>query len=763
MEQKELREYEYRCIQEEPPGCTAGCPLAVDARAFVRAMAKADMNGARAVLEKTMPLAGVTGRLCEAPCEPFCLRHDLGGPIAIGLLERSCVSQATRRGKVLCLPARGKKAAVLGGGPSSLTAAFDLSKKGYAVTVYASSAPGGWLKELPEARLPAAVLAEELAGLERMGVRFVTVDGFSLQFLDELRSDCLAVYLGRDDDLGPDLPGLLAGADTETMALPEAGLFAGGLAEADHPLRYIASIAESRAAALSMDRFMQGVSLTADRPVPRRGRTDLFTETKDISPLARIVPQAPTGDFDREEATREAGRCIDCQCLECVRHCVYLEEYGSYPRVYARRVYNNEAIVKGTHQTNTFIDSCSLCGQCTVFCPRDFSMATLCLEARQRMVEEKRMPPSAHAFALDEMRAALGPQAELIRHAPGHKTSAAILFPGCQLAGIRPEQTLGLYRHLLSAMPDTGIWLGCCGAPAHWAGRREEFARIGDEFLQSWRQMGEPRVLTCCSSCLAMFREHLPEVKAEPVWSLPAGVWPAPAGSAAGLPPLALTDPCTARHDPATREAVRTLLTRLGQELVKLPMAGELTECCGFGGLMDNANTELAQKVRERRVSQTEAGFLTYCAMCREQLAKTGKPVLHLLDLLLPDLASPAEEPPQGISARRENRRQLKTRLLKEHFGEQPTPPEPWRAIGLKLVPGLAPVLEKRRILDEDIQRVLREIGKSGRYFEHGSRGTLLAAVRLGEVTFWVEYKRDGDDYLIQRCWSHRMAPAGRA
>ena len=59
MDQKELREWEAKCTQEEPPACRAGCPLGVDARAFVLAMGRDNPRAAWAVLEKTMPLAGI--------------------------------------------------------------------------------------------------------------------------------------------------------------------------------------------------------------------------------------------------------------------------------------------------------------------------------------------------------------------------------------------------------------------------------------------------------------------------------------------------------------------------------------------------------------------------------------------------------------------------------------------------------------------------------------------------------------------------------
>ncbi|MDP3480103.1 MAG: heterodisulfide reductase-related iron-sulfur binding cluster [Desulfoprunum sp.] len=436
--------------------------------------------------------------------------------------------------------------------------------------------------------MPAEILTEEIAVLEKMAVRFVSATRLSRELLAEVRTSCQAVYLGQDGELDADLHDLLRNVAAATMALPEEGLFTGGIVEADHNFRYIASVAQERAAALSMDRFMQGVSLTA----------------------------------------------------------------------------------------------------------------------------------------------------------------------------ARPDQTLALYNHLLADQPVTGLWLGCCGAPAHWAGRKTEFREIGEKFLNSWHEMGRPRVLTCCSSCLQMFRDHLPEVEVESVWTVLAASWQS-ADFAAKQPPLALTDPCTARNDTLTQTAVRTLLADLGQDLANLPMSGELTECCGYGGLMDNANPNLARKVAEHRASQTTACFLTYCIMCREQLARTARPALHILDLLFPEAARAAEEPPLGLSERRENRRALQKKILEDSYNEQAASPEPWQAINLKIASELVLILEKLRILEDDIRQVLWQSRQGGRFFEHGTRSTRMASARLGEVTFWLEYEQDGEKYLLQRCWSHRMSPAG--
>jgi Fe-S oxidoreductase len=759
MDQQELRSLEGRCTQEEPAACRAGCPLGVDGRSFAAAMARQDFAGARAILDKSMPLVGIIGRLCEAPCENFCLRQNFGGSIALGALERFCLGTVPARGKMLRLPLRPQKVSIIGSGPSSLTAAFDLAKKGYPVTLlHPVDGPGGWLRHLPETLLPPTILQEELARLVTLGVEFLPVAVLDRQMYDACKTD--ACYIGQDDQLAPDLLPGLENPNPETFALATPGLFTGGLCPTDHPHRLITDVSQGREAATSIDRFLQGASLTAGRIPLRHGQTTLHTETKDVVVKERIIPTDPAG-YTSDEAAAEAERCLDCQCLECVKHCLYLAEYGAYPKAYARRVYNNSAIVKGIHQANRFINSCTLCRQCETLCPNDFSMADLCLTARQLMVRENRMPASAHWFALEEMRAA-GGETALARHAPGTSESRTVFFPGCQLAGIRPEQSLRLYDHLRRHAPQTGIWLDCCGAPADWAGRVDELAEIGERLRTIWKEMGQPRVVIACSTCLQMFRRHLPEIRVASLWTeIDATALP----TARTRPPLALSDPCTARHDTPTQQAVRTLLAAMGQELAPLAMAGELTECCGFGGLLENADPILAEKVRTARVAQTDAPFLTYCAMCRDQLARTGKPVLHLLDLLFADIAHGAEEPPASLSARRANRRMLQHTIATRCGEVAGKKREPWQDIIIHISPAAEALLQKRRILDDDIRRVLHQATMGGSSFCHGGDSKRLASARLGPVTFWVEYRILEGVFHIDRCWSHRMTihPGGAA
>lgn len=97
MDQQELYAWERRCIQEEMPYCRAACPLQVDARAFMERMAAADLPGGRKILERAHAFAGLLGRVCDHPCETRCLRGEFGGSLAIGALERLCVSRTPAR------------------------------------------------------------------------------------------------------------------------------------------------------------------------------------------------------------------------------------------------------------------------------------------------------------------------------------------------------------------------------------------------------------------------------------------------------------------------------------------------------------------------------------------------------------------------------------------------------------------------------------------------------------------------------------------
>ena len=112
-----------------------------------------------------------------------------------------------------------------------------------------------------------------------------------------------------------------------------------------------------------------------------------------------------------------------------------------------------------------------------------------------------------------------------------------------------------------------------------------------------------------------------------------------------------------------------------GNQPIELNAPGQTT-CCGYGGLQLFANPALAAKTVARRAAQSDADFVTYCAMCRDRFAHEGKRAVHILDLVFAngdagtEATDPAARPDPGFSRRQQNRARMKTRLLRE-FGEK--------------------------------------------------------------------------------------------
>lgn len=773
MDQQSLREWEHRCIQEELPFCQAACPLHVDVRAMLDKLAGGDSDGARRILERTMPLPGVLGLLCEAPCEVHCKRTEAGEALAIGALERFLVTEARPGPKPLRLPGKKLSALVLGRGLAALTCAWDLLKKGYGVRIHTlGQALGGALLTHDDPALPAA-LERELAQLTALGLEIVPTPAPAQELLAAILAEGRAVFLewGFSPETDANYPPR-SSTDPVTLAGAAPGLFLGGWPDAQGRFSAINATADGRRAASSLDRQLSGVSLTASREREGASGTLLFTSLAGVEPLARIAPTGPK--YTAGEAVREADRCLRCQCLECVKVCTYLERFKSYPRQYARQIYNNAAIVKGQHLANSLVNSCSLCGLCGRVCPQGFDMAVLNLHARREMIAAGTMPPSAHEFALEDMEAASGPECALLRPDPATPTdggAAHLFFPGCQLSASHPQHVHSAYELLRAQLSGgVGLMLRCCGIPANWAGREEVFANALAKLRADWESLGRPRIIAACAGCLSVLRDFAPDISAVSLWEALEGLeLPEQSGNPdRGGEQLALHDPCTARDNAPFRLAARALAKRLGLATAELALSGELTECCGFGGLMSAANAPLAHEVAARRAARSPLDYLATCAMCRDRLAAEGKRAWHLLDFVFPDAATDPKLPGPGPSARREARARLKRELLSELWGEQPdqacgVETGATATAGLALdIPAQAQArLDERRILASDVRQTLEAAQASGRWFAEIASGRRLAAFRPRRVTFWAEYRPQGAGFELLNAWSHRMVVPG--
>ena len=169
-----------RCLNCKNMPCVTGCPVNIHIPEFISKVKEGDFEGAYKIISKTSSLPAVCGRVCpqETQCEAKCVRGIKGEPVGIGRLERFVADfhNAHSDEKPECEEKNGHKVAVVGSGPSGLTCAGDLAKRGYSVSVFEAlhTAGGVLVYGIPEFRLPKAIVKKEVDNLKEMGVEIVT-------------------------------------------------------------------------------------------------------------------------------------------------------------------------------------------------------------------------------------------------------------------------------------------------------------------------------------------------------------------------------------------------------------------------------------------------------------------------------------------------------------------------------------------------------------------------------------------------------------
>lgn len=737
---EELAQRESLCVHEQPAFCAAACPLRLDARELLGCAAKGELAQARAMLERATPFPGILASGCEAPCKAACRLNEVPDAQAVDIpaIERAAMRHgAARTGKGLLKFKKKKTAAVFGAELFTLVVAGELAGKSYPTRFCVAE---GSAEELIDKCAPFLTPTDRAAEIKRLEAMDI-----ELKFGSELTPELVR---GAGADIvcvSQEVLALLDGPkepDPVTLWCAELGV----LARSGEEGGVIGAFYDARRAGVSADRLAQGMSPDNARGEEGPVESRLYTDLSEARPGGSL----PEGEgYTAEQARAEAGRCIQCRCEECVKGCAWLRHYDKFPRIMTREIYNNVGIIMGDHMMNGAINSCALCGQCTVTCPNGYDMAEICLSARRNMVATGKMSLAVHEFALYDQIFS-NTEAFLCRPEPGYETCRYVFFPGCQAGAVAPESVWRAYADLRSRLNGgVGILLGCCGIISHWAGREGLFDETCALLRSELAKLGDPVIITACPSCMKTLKElGLGECRG--IWDvlLELGL---PESAPRAVGEAVIHDACGARGDADTQEAIRKLVSELGCEVKEPEYTGDSATCCGYGGLAGYAKPEVAADYTKAALEGCEGLQLTYCMGCRDRYARQGAESAHLLELVY---ASPAGSPP-GISEKRKNRLSLKKRLLRDIWKED-THMAP-RGYKIEYTPEVKELMEQRMVLESDIETVMQAYREGGEAIYEADTGLRISRYRLGNVTFWVKFTEDAEGYVIHSAYSHRM------
>lgn len=322
-----------RCLNCKNAPCMSGCPVGVHIPDFIANVKQGNIQGAYRVLKNDNNLAAICGRVCpqENQCEKHCVRKDkLGGSVAIGNLERYVADQAIanvydERPQIVKI---GKRVAVVGSGPASLSCAADLARCGVDVTMYEAlhEAGGVLVYGIPEFRLPKALVKKEIDKVRALGVDIETnvVVGKTI-FIEELLFEYDAVFIGT----GAGVPMLLKvkgenlnGVYSANEYLTRINLMKAYKNDAITPVKRGKNVVVVGAGNVAMDSARTALRMGANvKLVYRRGREEMPARKEEINHAEEegvefLLLANPVEIIGDEQGNVKAVKCIEMQLGE---------------------------------------------------------------------------------------------------------------------------------------------------------------------------------------------------------------------------------------------------------------------------------------------------------------------------------------------------------------------------------------------------------------------------------------------------------------
>ncbi len=319
-----------RCLQCKNRPCVAGCPVAIDIPGFIKQVAEDNMEAAFTVLTQQTSLPAVCGRVCpqETQCEERCVRGIKAEPVGIGRLERYVADWKMAHGGTKPQPPapNGHKVAVVGAGPAGLTAAGELAKKGYEVTIYEAlhKAGGVLVYGIPEFRLPKAIVQKEIDNLMELGVKIETnmVIGRILTIDELFEMGNEAVFIGSGAGL-PNFMGIpgesLRGVYSANEFLTRVNLMQAWQPDSRTPILRANRVAVVGGGNVAMDAARCAKRLGAKEVtiVYRRGMEELPARREEVEHAMEEGILFKTLTAPKEVLGDETGAVCGMRCVQC--------------------------------------------------------------------------------------------------------------------------------------------------------------------------------------------------------------------------------------------------------------------------------------------------------------------------------------------------------------------------------------------------------------------------------------------------------------
>ena len=743
-----MKELSKKCKENEPAYCTVECPFNLDICTMMNKLLRGSFKAAYRLYQSAVAFPMIVSELCGEQCKSLCPRKEKDAAVELRKIEQAIACNA---GKIspqkYNVPKKNKRIAVVGAGISGLSCALKLCIKKYEVVVFEKSTVcGGHLWDI----MPDDVFMEDICrqfefdkpeiiyNREISGIRDPALSGF----------DAIYIAPGKEDNCFCTSDIL----DASRLTTDMDGVFAGGSIKG---VDTVNAIAQGIRASVEIEKYL----LTGIMPeTPKRLSTELCE--RDIDEIEFIFP-CEEKVYSKEQAAEEAKRCLQCSCDACAKKCDLISFYNKSPLKIMDEVRGTtelKSVVSDITVATRMIASCNQCGSCSEACPEHISFQELFLQARQILLKKGKLPWAFNDFFIrdmmnaHEMKSFFSPQThnDKIRY---------LFFPGCQLGASDPLYVLKSYEKILKYETATAILVDCCGAPAFWAG-----IDIADNvpfsgFMQTWEEIGRPEVIFACATCMKIITRYNENVRGIMLYDL-LEKWDLKPERKYNNEHFAVFDPCSTAQNRQVRDSIRKLAEKAELIVEEMNTKDNIAGCCGYGGNTSIVNPEYTEQIIQKRISKSDLTYITYCSNCRDTFAYRGKPAVHILDIIF-DLNESDRKAPY-FSDRRRNRKRLKEEIgmtYDENYKKEVN------CHDNKLKPivfseEMKQKINSEYILEEEVEKVVRYC-EDNRKKMVSAEGNYIGHLKIGYMTYWVEYDDLDDYYYIMKAYSHRMYVKG--